>query len=224
MLFCAIEGMIAVMCGALVFNWIVEKQFQKVLPYFVFIMLLICLCYDQMKIIDFQKLPAACLGFMFVAFPALCLLGISVTLVFSTRYGVGRQEVCKRMDEIHQMREQLLAKWGALWTLSGSSSIWMMRSKPKMQWSKSSKLSSACPEILRQAFRVLKRSQNFNEFQRPSASFVWPLSSPQFVVFIQATCFQAERTLSSGADLCEPGSFQRLQGFCAMPCLLSTSF
>ncbi|CAJ1373914.1 unnamed protein product [Effrenium voratum] len=109
LLLCAILGMLAIMTGALLFNWIAERQLQKLTPYIVFITLLILFFRIQVQTTDFERLPEEWMQFMYY-FPAFCGVGMVVSLLWAYKFGITMEELHQRMEEIHQMREQLLEK------------------------------------------------------------------------------------------------------------------
>lgn len=112
LLLCAILGMLAIMTGAIVFNWITERQLSKIAPYIVFITLLSIFFYIEVGLTDFQRIPEGWMLFIYY-FPAFCSSGTVISFLWACTFGVGIEELNHRMEEIHSMREQLLSekKW-----------------------------------------------------------------------------------------------------------------
>lgn len=92
------------------FHSVVEGTPDKIAPYVVFIILLIWLGYDQMKLIDLKHLHPEWLSLVYTVFPSLCGAGILISLLFACKNGGRIEEACKNMEEIHRLQEQLLSK------------------------------------------------------------------------------------------------------------------
>jgi len=101
--------MLAIMTGAIVFNWITERQLSNIAPYIVFITLLSIFFYIEVRLTDFQRMPEGWMLFIYY-FPAFCSIGTVISFLWACTFGVGIEELNHRMEEIHSMREQLLSE------------------------------------------------------------------------------------------------------------------
>ena len=101
--------MLAIMAGAIVFNWITERQLSKIIPYIVFITLLSIFFCIEVRLTDFQRMPKGWMLFI-CYFPAFSGIGAVISFLSACTSGVGIEELSHRMEEIHSMREQLLSE------------------------------------------------------------------------------------------------------------------
>mmetsp|Transcript_30623 Transcript_30623/g.63045 ORF Transcript_30623/g.63045 Transcript_30623/m.63045 type:complete len:210 (+) Transcript_30623:113-742(+) len=109
LLLCAVMGMVNIMTGALVFHWLVDQEVKKIVPYVVFLLLLIGLLAERLEVTDFEALSENWLRFLYT-FPCICLAGLMLSLACAAKYGTSLAEIQKQNEDIEKMREQLLSK------------------------------------------------------------------------------------------------------------------
>ena len=109
LLLCAVMGMLNIMIGALTFNWVVEQQTKKVIPYFVFLFLLSGLFAQRLEVTDFVGMPKNWRNFIY-SFPCICAVGLIGSLACAAKFGAKITDIRKQMEDIEKLREQLLSK------------------------------------------------------------------------------------------------------------------
>ena len=82
---------------------------KRIVPYVVFLLLLIGLLAERLEVTDFEALSENWLRFL-CTFPCICLAGLMLSLACAAKYGTSLAEIQKQNEDIEKMREQLLSK------------------------------------------------------------------------------------------------------------------
>ena len=97
MILCAVTGMIFIIAGAFVFNWVVEQKVKKVIPY-AFLFLLSVLFAQRMQVTGVESLPPSWLDMVY-GFPCACALGLLCSLTCAAKYGAEVARIRTQMED-----------------------------------------------------------------------------------------------------------------------------